>query len=215
MSEVEPSDEELVERARSGPAGDSRAFETLVKRHQRKVVANCRYLTGSTTDVDDLAQEVFTKAYFGLGRFEGRSLFSTWIKRIKVNHVLNHLAKRRGKHFVDIEDPALEGQPDLTTAPQGPRQVERFDQRQRIAATLDGLTETLRVPLVLRDADGLSYREIADQLGVGLSAVKMRIKRAREEFRALYEGPPVAAPVGESGAASSSVGDASEGDSGV
>ncbi len=57
-----------------------------------------------------------------------------------------------------------------------------------ISLTLDGLSENLRVPLIMRDMDGLSYQEIADHLGVGLSATKMRINRARQEFRARYQG---------------------------
>ena len=57
-----------------------------------------------------------------------------------------------------------------------------------ISRTLDGLSENLRVPLIMRDMDGLSYQEIADHLGVGLSATKMRINRARQEFRARYQG---------------------------
>ncbi len=190
----EPTDEDLVELARSGPAGDPRAFEALVRRHQGRVVANCRYLSGATADVDDLAQEVFTKAYFGLRRFEGRSTFSTWIKRIKVNHVLNYLAKRRERRFVDVDDPALQAERDLSSPPEAVRRLEQLDQRRHMAATLDAMSETLRVPLVLRDADGLSYQEIADRLGIGLSAVKMRIKRGRDEFRAIFEGSREAAP---------------------
>ena len=190
----EPTDEDLVELARSGPAGDPRAFEALVRRHQGRVVANCRYLSGATADVDDLAQEVFTKAYFGLRRFEGRSTFSTWIKRIKVNHVLNYLAKRRERRFVDVDDPALQAERDLSSPPEAVRRLEQLDQRRRMAVTLDAMSETLRVPLVLRDADGMSYQEIADRLGIGLSAVKMRIKRGRAEFRAIFEGSREAAP---------------------
>ena len=68
-------------------------------------------------------------------------------------------------------------------APDAERRIRAKSDRERIGYVLDLLSENLRVPLVLRDADGASYQEIADQLGIGLSAVKMRIKRAREEFR--------------------------------
>jgi RNA polymerase sigma-70 factor (ECF subfamily) len=71
-------------------------------------------------------------------------------------------------------------------APEAERRVRARSDRERIGFVLDSLSENLRVPLVLRDADGASYQEIADQLGIGLSAVKMRIKRAREEFRSLW-----------------------------
>jgi RNA polymerase sigma-70 factor (ECF subfamily) len=179
------SDEELVEASRSGPSGNLRAFEHLVERHQGRVLANCRYLTGSP-DAEDLAQEVFVKAYFGLSGFEGRASFSTWIQRIKVNHCLNHLSRRRPS-WVPLDESGVSSRPELRVPAEADRAVQALDQRRRIAAALGALSEALRVPLVLRDADGYSYQEIADRLGIGLSAVKMRIKRAREEFRRRFD----------------------------
>lgn len=180
------SDEKLVERARKARKGDLRAFDELVRRHQARVRTNCRFLTGSEEDALDLSQEVFVKAYFNLQRFEGRSTFGTWVQRIKVNHCLNHIRKRKGKVFVDVEDPALGGEEALRDDARADDATRARETRERIAAVLDRMSETLRVPLLLRDLDGLSYQEIADRLGLGLSAVKMRIARAREEFRALY-----------------------------
>ena len=180
------NDEKLIEVGRQTPGGDYRTFEILVDRHQERVLANCRFLSGSPNDAEDLAQEVFVKAFFGLQRFEGRSKFSTWLQRIKVNHCLNFLGKRKSRVFVDVDQPGLESEPEMHTEPRAERGLEAGDQRRRIAAVLDTLPETLRVPLMLRDADGLPYQEIADKLGIGLSAVKMRIKRAREEFRRLF-----------------------------
>ncbi len=183
---VDLTDEELARRSRRGVAGDQRAFETLVARHSRRVLANCRYLTGSPNDAEDLAQEVFVKAYLGLARFEGRAQFGTWLQRIKINHCLSYLKARDGRQFVDIEDPELEHVPELHTAPSAERDVMSNVERERITRALDSLSNTLRIPLILRDADGLSYEEIAQALGIGLSAVKMRIKRGREQFRARY-----------------------------
>ena len=182
-------DEELVAAAKRAGDGDLRAFDQLVERHQGRVLANCRYLTRSPLDAEDLAQEVFVKAYFGLTKFEERSSFKTWIQRIKINHCLNFLAKGRGREHVDMEDPALATNEALQVKPLGEQAAQARSDRERIAAVLDSMTETLRVPLVLRDADGYSYQEIADHLGIGLSAAKMRIKRAREEFRAHWSPP--------------------------
>ena len=179
------NDEELVEATRRGPGSDLRAFEQLVERHQGRVLANCRYLTGSPLDAEDLAQEVFVKAYFGLARFESRAKFSTWIRRIKVNHCLNHLS-RKSASMVSLEEPGVGTSEGLRVEADAERAVHALDQRRKIGATLDALSEALRVPLMLRDADGLSYQEIGEHLGIGLSAAKMRIKRAREEFRRLF-----------------------------
>ncbi len=177
------SDDQLVELARTGGAGDTRPFETLVSRYQGFVVANCRVITRAPADAEDLAQEVFVKAFFGLRRFEGRAQFKTWLQRIKVNHCLNHLRKTRGAIMVDIEDAALDDDSALHTPAAAHTDLVTAADRERIVHVLDSIADTLRIPLMLRDGDGLSYEEIAAELGIGLSAVKMRIKRGREEFR--------------------------------
>jgi len=181
------NEELLVEQAQQSPAGDTRAFEQLVKRHQEKVLTNCRYLTGSPDDAQDLAQEVFVKAFFGLKRFEGRAQFGSWVQRIKVNHCLNFIRKRKDKTFVDVTDPATENDPELQVPTAVEREFDRQDKQAVIEAVLSQLPDTLRVPLLMRDLDGMNYQEIAEVLKVGLSAVKMRIKRGREEFRRLYD----------------------------
>ncbi|MEZ4388890.1 MAG: sigma-70 family RNA polymerase sigma factor [Candidatus Krumholzibacteriia bacterium] len=186
MDERHDPDAELVARALAAPA-DLRPFEDLVRRHEGKVLANCRHLTGSADDAQDLAQEVFVKAFFALKRFRGESRFGTWIQRIKVNHCLNFLRKRKNRHQVDIDDPIHEAQEALQVAPAAERRLASDDRRQLIAAALDRVPETLRVPLVMCDLDEMPYQEIADSLGLGLSAAKMRIKRGREAFRTAYE----------------------------
>ena len=181
------SDEKLVTEALESRPGDFRAFEKLVNKHQGMVRTNCRYISGNEEDALDLAQEVFVKAYFNLSGFRGQSQFSTWVKRIKVNHCLNHLRRQKDKIHVDIEDPGLNHESQLHDKQSTADGVERREKRELISATLDNMSENLRVPLIMRDMDGLSYQEIADDLGVGLSAVKMRINRARQEFRARYQ----------------------------
>ena len=159
-----------------------RAFEFLVRLYEGRVKANCRHLTRSRDDAEDLTQEVFVKAFFGLSRFEGRASFKTWVQRIKVNHCLNFLKKREGRTFVPFGEPG-EGEPEPAVEPAAEKHMESGEARRTIAGILDELPDTLRIPLVMCDVDQFSYQEIADTLGIGLSAVKMRIKRGREEFR--------------------------------
>ncbi|MGH9253138.1 MAG: RNA polymerase sigma factor [Vicinamibacterales bacterium] len=173
----------LVELARKRGSHDMRAFEELVRRHRGFVTANCRAITRSATDAEDLAQEVFVKAFFGLRYFEGRSQFRTWLQRIKVNHCLSYLRKTQGAVLVDIDDAGLASHRAMLTDSDPYAELRSTEDRQRIVRVLDSMSGTLRIPLMLRDADGLSYDEIAAHLGLSLSAVKMRIKRAREEFR--------------------------------
>lgn len=177
------SEEELLERIRSAGEDDLRPFEELVRRYQRKVTTNCRYLSGSPGEAEDLAQEVFMKVYFGLAGFQGRSSFETWVQRVKSNHCINFVKKKR-LQTVEMDAPGVERASGV--APKAERMLEKEDTRARVGAVLLMMTETLRIPLVLRDMDGLSYEEIAEEVGIGLSAVKMRIKRGREEFRRLF-----------------------------
>jgi len=180
-------DEELLRAARNAPEGDLRAFEQLVQAHQKRILADCRYLTGDENDYEDLAQEVFVKAFFGIRTFEGRSSFRRWLQRIKVHHCLNHMKKHRNKGL-SIDDETQESYEQLRVPPIAEKELESLEDRERIEKILDSLPATLRIPLIMRDMDELSYEEISASLDIGLSAVKMRIKRAREHFRRLYQG---------------------------
>lgn len=176
------SDDLLVARVKSDGERDSRPFEVLIRRHQGHVVANCRILTRSSADAEDLAQEVFVKAFFGLRKFEGRSQFRTWLQRIKVNHCLNYLRQQRSS-TVGIDELSGADESKIQTTSNADVELMSAIERAQIVTVLDAMSDTVRVPLMLRDGDGLSYEEIAATLNISLSAVKMRIKRGREEFR--------------------------------
>jgi RNA polymerase sigma-70 factor (ECF subfamily) len=180
------TDAHLVEEARDAPAGDLRAFGELVRRHETTVKTNCRYMSGSVTDAEDLAQDVFVKAYFGLKRFEGRASFQTWIKRIKANHCINFVKKRAQRSFRDVDDAGVQGSDELRVEPVGHSALEGASRRERIRLALESIPAGMRIPLILRDMDGLSYQDIAEEMGIGLSAAKMRVKRGREAFRERY-----------------------------
>jgi RNA polymerase sigma-70 factor (ECF subfamily) len=180
-------DEELLEEARKAPESDLRAFEQLVLRYQRRVVANCRYITRDQNNAEDLAQEVLVKAFFGLPRFEGRSSFAGWLQRIKVNHCLDHLKKQAGRSFVGIEEQNVDEFDQLKVLVTAAELAEAISDRRLISVVLDSMPSTLRIPLILSDMDGLAYEEVAQSLGISLSATKMRIKRGREVFRERYQ----------------------------
>ncbi|MDE2880779.1 MAG: sigma-70 family RNA polymerase sigma factor [Acidobacteriota bacterium] len=184
------SDEMLVNELKDSPRDDVRAFDALVRRHRARVVANCRFLTSQPEHAEDLAQEVFIKAYFGLRRFRGGSSFRTWVQRIKVNHCLDHLKAGRGRTFVDVGAPELARAPELSVPASAEEDLMDAEAYERLASAIEALPDTLRVPLTLRDLDGLAYEEIARTLGLGLSAAKMRVLRARRTLRArLGEAP--------------------------
>ena len=186
-SSLADPDEKLLQQAREAPDGDLRAFEKLVLRHQRRVVANCRYITRDPNNAEDLAQEVLVKAFFGLRGFEGRSSFGSWLQRIKVNHCLNYLKKQAGRSYVGVEERDVEAFDQLKVHATAEQQAGAISDRQLISQVLDSMSSTLRIPLLLCDMDEFSYEEVAHSLHISLSAAKMRIKRAREEFRERYE----------------------------
>jgi RNA polymerase sigma-70 factor (ECF subfamily) len=185
------SDEELVSLAQHAPPGDLRAFTELIARHQPGVAANCRHMTGSVEDSQDLTQEVLVKAYFALQGFRGSSQFRSWLWRIKINHCLRFLERANRVTFVELDDEATTDFAE--TGGEGSENLQ-----QLVSSALDHLPDTLRVPVVLRDLDGLAYQQIADTLGIGLSAAKMRVKRGREGLKvALIEmSPELAQTVG-------------------
>jgi RNA polymerase sigma-70 factor (ECF subfamily) len=180
-------DEGLLHEARKAPEGDLRAFEQLVLRYQRRVVANCRYITRDQNNAEDLAQEVLVKAFFGLRGFEGRSSFAGWLQRIKINHCLDHLRKQEARSFVGIEEQHVQEFDQLKDLATADNLAKAISDQQLISEVLDSMPSTLRIPLLLCDMDELSYEEVAESLNVGLSATKMRIKRARELFRERYK----------------------------
>lgn len=189
MSAENPvQEDELLRTALLAPEGDLRAFEQLVELHRKRILADCQHLTHDGNNAEDLAQEVFVKAFFGMRNFEGRSSFRHWLQRIKVNHCLNHLKRRDGKEALVVDDDGGEELEQLHVPAAAERNLMEMEQRQRIRYILDTMPRTLRIPLVMREMDEFSYEEISSALGIGLSAVKMRIKRAREHFRRLYQG---------------------------
>lgn len=186
MTDFKDPDQPLVEAVQSAAEGDLRAFEELIVMHRKRILADCQYMTHDRSNAEDLAQDVFVKAFFGIRKFEGRSSFRHWLQRIKVHHCLNHLKKRESHESVLLDEAVVEGVDQLQVQPVASRDLEAMDERLKIQGILEAMPDTLRVPLIMRDMDEFTYEEIAGALGIGISAVKMRIKRGREFFKQSY-----------------------------
>jgi len=184
-------DRRLVDRARTG---DVRAFEALVRRYERWVFTLALRMVGDRGDAEDIAQEVFLKAYRGLQGFRGGSRFSTWLYAIASHHCLNHLAGRdsrarraeRTGNSPDGQGGVLPSALDrVADASPGPDAVlERQELTRAIQNELVQLTEHHRMVIILRDVQGMSYEDIAATLGVELGTVRSRLHRARMELKA-------------------------------
>jgi RNA polymerase sigma-70 factor (ECF subfamily) len=175
---VDP-DRALVEAAADG---SREAFDELVRRHQAAMLTLARVLTAGRGDAEDLAQEVFVRAWRSLRGFRGESTFRTWLHRVAIN-VIRTSQSRQGRLtrlFVPRGDeipaePASGDEPvDATLA-----------RRQLIDRALATLPDELRVAVTLRDVQGLDYKEIAALLDLPIGTVESRIFRARQRLRPL------------------------------
>lgn len=174
-------DPELVERAR---AGDRRAFDLLVLKYQQKVASLIGRYLRDPGEVLDVTQEAFIKAYRALPGFRGDSAFYTWLYRIAVNTVKNHLVSQGRRPPGDDVEAELAEQMDVGVRMRDQATPERELLTEEIARTvqgaLDELPEELRIAIVLREFEGMSYEEIANAMSCPIGTVRSRIFRARE-----------------------------------
>ncbi len=176
-------DRELVRRAQGS---DKVAFEELVRRHQHRVFAVAGGILRHREDVEDIAQQVFVKAYFSLKRFDQRAAFSTWLYKITVNECWDMLRKRKVRPLIyesDLsEDQARQfGAPDERKARE-PDISEKLEARQRVERLLEGLDERDRTMLILKEVEGFAVEEIAQILDLNANTVKVRLFRARRRI---------------------------------
>jgi RNA polymerase sigma-70 factor, ECF subfamily len=174
---------QLIRRAKKG---DKVAFEVLVQRHQHRVFAVARGILKRQEDVEDIAQQVFVKAYFSLKRFDQRAAFSTWLYKITVNECWDLLRKRKARPLIYEADFSEEQSRQFSATEQrsdsGPDTSERLAMRQRLDNMLDQLDERDRAMLVLKEVEGFSVEEIAETLSLNANTVKVRLFRARRRI---------------------------------
>ena len=179
QSAVEPTDE--AQLVRSAQAGDRVAFEELVRLHQHGVFTLALRLVNDREMAADVAQDAFVRAWRGLPRFRGEAAFKTWMHRITVNAAWT-LKKRNQRHV----STALEDAPEIvdrTLSGDLERAGENLELRGRLRAALDQLTRPQRTVVVLKDIYGWSHGEIAEALGITVTAAKVRLHRAHRRLR--------------------------------
>jgi RNA polymerase sigma-70 factor (ECF subfamily) len=178
---AQESDHQLVKRVQKG---DRRAFDLLVIKYQYKVQAVISRYIKDSTEVLDVSQEAFIKAYRAIANFRGDSQFYTWLFRIAVNTAKNHLVSRSRRppsEDIDYQEAEDFGVSDALKDNDGPEgEMFRSELEKIVFDTMRALPEDLRAAISLRELEGLSYEEIAEIMECPVGTVRSRIFRARE-----------------------------------
>lgn len=189
-TEKEASIREDVEFVRKAQTGDSRAFDQLVSKHRGRIYAMILNMVKNDADAWDLSQEAFIKAWRALPKFESRAQFSTWLFRISHNVVYDWLRKRRIEGDGELNDEIFDAgriDPGAFTAPhQHPRPDEAMEQselKHEINAAIAKLSPNHREVILLREVQGLDYKEIADATGHSMGTIMSRLHYARKKLQ--------------------------------
>jgi RNA polymerase sigma-70 factor (ECF subfamily) len=186
-AEQKQDDRELVELSQGG---EEAAFEALVRKHQQRVFALVGGILRRPEDVEDVAQQVFLKAYLGIKKFDQRAAFSTWLYKIAVNECWDYLRKKKVRPLVyeaDLSEEQvsrLDGIVSSSRPPEGPN--TRIEAREVLERMLDTLPEQDRQLLVLKEIEGFSVQELAEILHLNVNTVKVRLFRARVRIMDIY-----------------------------
>ena len=177
---------ELVTRAR---AGDQDAFSRLAEQHQHQVFTLAMRLAGDRDLAADISQEVLIRAWRGIAKFRGEARFSSWLYRITVNVAWTQLSRRGRTQHAPLEMVENMAAP-LSRFSHPELALEAVNLRGRLRRALLRLPQRARVVVVLRDVYDWSHAEIAEALGISVSAAKVRLHRARKSLRIILEHSP-------------------------
>jgi RNA polymerase sigma-70 factor (ECF subfamily) len=168
----------LVAEARDG---DRSAFDALVRRTWADTYSLAFRLTGNAEDARDVCQEAYLRAYRGLRRFRGDARFTTWLYRITANCASTQLGRRRRHRHEELDEDLELSDPSPSIDPVN--RSESASLRDAVQKALAALPPKLRTVVVLRDIYDLSHEVIAAELGISVSAAKVRLHRARHRLR--------------------------------
>ena len=179
--------EQVVQAAREG---DLDALSELVRLTQSEVYTLALRLTGNEEDARDVAQDTYLRVMKGVRKFRGDSSFSTWLYRVTANTAYTHLQRRKRHRAQPL--PEMEEALDLpeATGERPDDAVVTAELRGRLEDAVASLPPAYRTVVVLKDIYGLPHEEIAQSLGISVTACKVRLFRARRRLReALFDGP--------------------------
>ncbi len=173
----------LVRRAQNG---DQAAFQEIVERYQSKVFSIIHGIVRHRNDVEDIAQQVFTKIYFSMRNFDFRSSLITWIYKITVNECFDYLRKKKVRKLVyesDMsEDEVRRVENSETGSGRGVRADASLARRDYVVKLLDRVSHEERELLMLKEVEGYSVEEMASRLKMNENTIKVKLFRARQKL---------------------------------
>ncbi|HLH81184.1 MAG TPA: sigma-70 family RNA polymerase sigma factor, partial [Chthonomonas sp.] len=182
-------EQRLIERSKEG---DRRAFDALVRMHEKRVYNLAYRLSGNYDEAGDITVEAFLRVYQAINNFRGDANFSTWLYRIVTNVYLDRRKRQKNRQtlsleeYVELEESQVTRQ--IEDPSPGPEELVEAQQRQELLQkAIESLPEYQRAMIVLYHVDGLSYEEIAEVLSLPIGTVKSRLNRARLALREKLE----------------------------
>ena len=157
--------------------GDTAAFTTLVDRHAAACTRFATRMLGNREDAEDATQETFLRAYRSLARYEERQAFRTWLFQILINRCRTAAVRRQRRHRMFLVDDSAIAAASVRPA------VDAGDLRAELKRAIDALDPDQREAFLLKHVEQLSYDEMAAATGIGVSALKMRVKRACDRMQ--------------------------------
>lgn len=194
--EQEAAQEAVARLVRQCIAGDAQAWQQLVVSQHRRIYAICYRFTGSSSDAEDLTQDVFFKLYKNLASFDlQKGSFQTWITTLARNLLVDHFRRTRLDRASDSLDATFDGEEDgptmadrlADTRDSQEQQFSSLELKTRIQGALKQLSPELREAVILRDLEDMDYKEIAQVLRIPEGTVKSRISRGRGELARLLQ----------------------------
>jgi len=176
-------DEEIVEMCKKELPHDVTAFREILRRYEGVVHSTCMRMLGTQADAEEITQDALLQVFHKIHQFEGRSKFKTWLYTIVQNYCRNRLTKiiRKREGTAKYEEYAKQNEYSHENADLG------ADLSESVQEAINKLKEKEKEVLVMKFISGLTIQEMADVLGVGLSAAKMRLYRAMESFKEVYQ----------------------------
>lgn len=177
------TDEELVERCKVELPYDVQSYRELLRRHQPLVFNTCRRMLHSEQDAEEVCQDAFVQVFHKIAGFEGRSTFKTWLYRVVYNLCIDRQRKvsRRHKGDTSVAEQIVDNE-GIRAETRGAGSVQ-----DEVNAAIAKLREDDQEIIVMRFVTGLTIAEIAETLELKLSAAKMRLYRAQEQFKTHYD----------------------------